>query len=176
MCWRLYSLFLLKKLWQGSFHFLLQNEGTGLVRSKTSWKWAENKLCLRVYLLEKTLVFRNEHFQFVFKLKTSLLKIWALIFSILFEYCAQIFIQVVFSLKTSWIWSFLTTIVSENDRFHKEINADQRHGSFWAHFQVVLDCTKPICSFWRRKWKLPSRADKTSTAKSKNVHTFYLCI
>jgi hypothetical protein len=36
LCWRLYSLFSLKTLWQGSFHFLLQNEGIGLVRSKTS--------------------------------------------------------------------------------------------------------------------------------------------
>ncbi len=45
----------------------------------------------------------------------------------------------------------LNTLVSENDSFHKEINADQRHGWFWAHFQLVLDCTKPIRSFWRRK-------------------------
>jgi hypothetical protein len=45
----------------------------------------------------------------------------------------------------------LNTIVSENDRFDKEIIADQRHGSFWAHFQLVLDHTKPICSFWRKK-------------------------
>jgi hypothetical protein len=29
------SLFSVKTLWQGSFHFLLQNEGVGLVRSKT---------------------------------------------------------------------------------------------------------------------------------------------
>jgi hypothetical protein len=36
----------LYKFGQGSFHFLLQNEGIGLVRSKTSWKWAENELCL----------------------------------------------------------------------------------------------------------------------------------
>ncbi len=36
----------MKTLWQGSFHFLLQNKGIGLVRSKTSWKWAENELCL----------------------------------------------------------------------------------------------------------------------------------
>jgi hypothetical protein len=35
-----------KTPWQGSFHFLLQNEGIGLVRSKTSWKWAENELYL----------------------------------------------------------------------------------------------------------------------------------
>ncbi len=34
------------KHWQGSFHFLLQNERIGLVRSKTSWNWAENELCL----------------------------------------------------------------------------------------------------------------------------------
>ncbi len=46
-------------------------------------------------------------------------------------------------------------MVSENDGFHKEINADQRHWSFSAHFQLVLDRTKPIRSFWRRKWKLP---------------------
>ncbi len=45
----------------------------------------------------------------------------------------------------------LNTIVSENDRFHQELNPDQRHGSFWAHFQLVLDRTKSICSFWRRK-------------------------
>ncbi len=32
---------------------------------------------IRVYLLVKTLVFRNEHFQLVFKLKTTLLKIRA---------------------------------------------------------------------------------------------------
>ncbi len=32
---------------------------------------------IRVYLLAKTFVFRNEHFQFVFKLKTILLKIRA---------------------------------------------------------------------------------------------------
>ncbi len=51
----------------------------------------------------------------------------------------------------------LNMIVSENDRFHKEINQDQRHGTFWAHFQLVLDRTKPICSFWRRKWKLASQ-------------------
>jgi hypothetical protein len=30
-----------------------------------------------VYLLAKTLVFRNEHFQHVFKTKTTSLKIWA---------------------------------------------------------------------------------------------------
>ncbi len=30
---------------------------------------------IRVYLLAKTFVFRNEHFQLVFKLKTTLLKI-----------------------------------------------------------------------------------------------------
>jgi hypothetical protein len=30
------GLFSVKILWQGSFHFLLQNEGIGLVRSKTS--------------------------------------------------------------------------------------------------------------------------------------------
>ncbi len=35
-----------KTLWQGSFHFLLQNEGIGLVRSKTSSKFAENELRL----------------------------------------------------------------------------------------------------------------------------------
>jgi hypothetical protein len=33
---------------------------------------------IRVYLLAKTFVFRNEHFQLVFKLKTTLLKIRAL--------------------------------------------------------------------------------------------------
>jgi hypothetical protein len=33
---------------------------------------------IRVYLLAKTFVFRNEHFQLVFKLKTILLKIRAL--------------------------------------------------------------------------------------------------
>jgi hypothetical protein len=32
---------------------------------------------IRVYLLAKTFVFRNEHFQFVFKLITTLLKIQA---------------------------------------------------------------------------------------------------
>jgi hypothetical protein len=31
-----YSLFSVKTLWQGSFHFLLQNECVGLVWSKTS--------------------------------------------------------------------------------------------------------------------------------------------
>ena len=40
-------------------------------------KRAMSLIC--VYLLAKTLVFRNEHFQLVFKLKTTLLKIWALI-------------------------------------------------------------------------------------------------
>ncbi len=45
----------------------------------------------------------------------------------------------------------LNMIVSENDGFHQEINPDQRHGSFWAHFQLVLDHTKSICSFLRRK-------------------------
>ncbi len=44
---------------------------------------------IRVYLLAKTFVFRNEHFQLVFKLKTTLLKIRAqirilLIFSSIF--------------------------------------------------------------------------------------------
>jgi hypothetical protein len=34
---------------------------------------------IRVYLLAKTSVFRNEHFQLVFKLKTILLKIRALV-------------------------------------------------------------------------------------------------
>jgi hypothetical protein len=38
--------FPLKTVCRGSFHFLLQNERIGLVRSKTSWKWAEYELCL----------------------------------------------------------------------------------------------------------------------------------
>ena len=38
--------FLLKTVCEGSFHFLLQNEYIGLVRSKTSWKWAQNDPCL----------------------------------------------------------------------------------------------------------------------------------
>jgi hypothetical protein len=41
----------------------------------------------------------------------------------------------------------LNTLISENDRFRNEINADQRHGSFSAHFRLVLDRTKPIPSF-----------------------------
>ncbi len=40
------SLFSLETFWQGSFHFLPQNERIGLVRFKTSWKWAEYELCL----------------------------------------------------------------------------------------------------------------------------------
>jgi hypothetical protein len=38
--------FSLKTLCRGSFQILLQNERFGLVRSKTSWKWAENDPCL----------------------------------------------------------------------------------------------------------------------------------
>ncbi len=41
----------------------------------------------------------------------------------------------------------LNTIVSENDHFHKETNADQRQWSFSAHCQLVLDRNKPIRSF-----------------------------
>jgi hypothetical protein len=44
----------------------------------------------------------------------------------------------------------LKMLISENERFGQEINADQRHGSFSAHFQLVLDRTKPKRSFWRR--------------------------
>ncbi len=48
----------------------------------------------------------------------------------------------------------LKMLISENERFRQEINADQRHSSFSGHFfQHVLDRTKPIPSFWRRKWK-----------------------
>ncbi len=46
-------------------------------------------------------------------------------------------------------------LISDNERFRQEINADQRHSSFSAHFQLVLDRTKPLVRFWRRKWKLP---------------------
>ncbi len=46
-------------------------------------------------------------------------------------------------------------LISENERFGQEINADQRLGLFSAHFQLVLDQTKAICSVWRRIWKLP---------------------
>jgi hypothetical protein len=49
-------------------------------------------------------------------------------------------------------------LISENERFRQEINTDQRHSSFSAHFQLVLDRTKPIPSFWRRKWKLPCQS------------------
>ena len=48
-------------------------------------------------------------------------------------------------------------LISENERFRQEINADQRHWSFSAHFSLVLGHTKPIRSFWKRKWKLPLR-------------------
>jgi hypothetical protein len=48
-------------------------------------------------------------------------------------------------------------LISENQRFRQEINADQRHGSFSAHFSLVLDHTKLIRSFWQRKLKLPLR-------------------
>jgi hypothetical protein len=34
-------------------------------------------------------------------------------------------------------------LISENVGFRQEITADQRHGLFSAHFQLVLDRTKP---------------------------------
>ncbi len=52
----------------------------------------------------------------------------------------------------------LKMLISENERFCQKINADQRQSSFSAHFQLVLDRTKPIPSFWRRKWKLPCQS------------------
>ncbi len=35
-------------------------------------------------------------------------------------------------------------LISENKHFRQEVNADQRHGSFSAHFQLVLYRNKPI--------------------------------
>ncbi len=58
---------------------------------------------------------------------------------------AQIFELIVGKLKM---------LICENVGFRQEINADQRHGSFSAHFQLVLDRTKQKRSFWRRIWKL----------------------
>jgi hypothetical protein len=48
--------------------------------------------------------------------------------------------------------SKLEMLISVNERFQQEINADQRHTrvvfrSFPAHFQIVLDRTKPIPHF-----------------------------
>ncbi len=52
----------------------------------------------------------------------------------------------------------LKMLISENERFRQEINADQRHSLFSAHYQLVLDRTKPIPLFRRRKWKLPCQS------------------
>jgi hypothetical protein len=48
-------------------------------------------------------------------------------------------------------------LISENERFRQEINADQRHWLFSAHFSLFLSHTKPIRLFWKRKRKLPLR-------------------
>ena len=44
--WPMQWSFSLETVCRGSFHFLLQNAGIGLVRSKTGWKLAENDPCL----------------------------------------------------------------------------------------------------------------------------------
>jgi hypothetical protein len=41
-------------------------------------------------------------------------------------------------------------LISENERFGQEINADQRHRLFSAHFQLVLDLINPKRLYYRR--------------------------
>jgi hypothetical protein len=41
----------------------------------------------------------------------------------------------------------LKMLIFENERFSQEINADQRHWSFSAHFQLVLDRTNQYARF-----------------------------
>jgi hypothetical protein len=53
-------------------------------------------------------------------------------------------------------------LISENERFCQEINADQRHVSFSAHFQLVLDRTKPIYPrFGGENENYPAREDNS---------------
>ncbi len=67
----------------------------------------------------------------------------------------------------------LKMLISENEGFHHEINADQRHSSFSAHFQLVLDRTKPVPSFWRRKWKLPCHSVFTENEVKSFIFSLY---
>ncbi len=73
----------------------------------------------------------------------------------------------------------MNTHVSENASFHKKINADQSHGWFWAHFQLVLDCRKVPNQYARFEGENENYLHRkfsaeTSPAKSKNVHNFSL--
>jgi hypothetical protein len=43
-------------------------------------------------------------------------------------------------------------LISDYERFRQEINADQGH-AWVSFFQLILDRTKPIPSFWSRKLK-----------------------
>jgi hypothetical protein len=54
-------------------------------------------------------------------------------------------------------------LFSENDRFGQGINADQRHLLFSAHYQLVLDRTKPENQY-------PSFGEKIKTTLPERVH------
>jgi hypothetical protein len=65
----------LKTLWQGSFQFFLQNEGISLVRSKTSWKFAETSYVSDLRLsLGENVRFQKWAFSACFQAENDLFK------------------------------------------------------------------------------------------------------
>jgi hypothetical protein len=60
-------------------------------------------------------------------------------------------------------------LISENERFRQEIHADQRHCSFSAQFQLVLDRTKPIRSFGGENENYPARVFSLKTSYTPNT-------
>jgi hypothetical protein len=62
----------------------------------------------------------------------------------------------------------LKRLISENEGFCQEINADQRHGSFSANFQLVLDRNKLTRSFLRRNENYPKKLFSAQMGQAKN--------